>query len=170
MSENIIKALKTAIRIEKEGLRAYLKLAKETKDETSKNMFIILADDELTHLEILQEQLEEHAENNKWKKVQIEESQIQKIMPKIGENMIKRKGKEGIEQIDALKVAIQMEKDSMAFYTQQMNDIDDTAMKDLFRILAEMEEAHYKIQEAELDHIQGNGFWFNIQEFSLEAD
>ena len=35
--------------------------------------------------------------------------------------------------------------------------------------LVQMEESHYNIQQAELDHILGIGFWFDIPEFDLEA-
>jgi len=169
MSKNTIEILKMAIQMEKVGLRTYLKFAKETKNETGKNMFIVLAGDELDHADVLEDQLESQTENKTWKKIQIEESVIQKIIPKISKDVTKTKGEEGIEQIDALKIALQQEKDSINFYTRQMEEIDDPVAKDLFRQLAEMEESHYKIQQAELDHIQGTGFWFDIPEFDLET-
>ena len=52
-----IKALKTAIEVEDNGLVTFLKFARRTKDITGKNMFIRLAMDELEHRQILEKQL-----------------------------------------------------------------------------------------------------------------
>jgi hypothetical protein len=40
----------------------------------------------------------------------------------------------------------------------------------MYARLTEMEEAHYNLIQAELDHIKDVGFWFGIQEFTLEAN
>ena len=149
MSKNTVEILKMAIQMEKAGLRTYLKFAKDTNDEIGKNLFITLAGDELDHVDILEEHLESQVENRTWKNGQIEESLIQKIIPKISKYEIKIKGEE-IEQTDALRIALQQEKDSIDFYTRQIEETDDPAAKDLFQKLVEMEELHYKIQEAEL--------------------
>lgn len=150
MSKNTVEILKLAIQMEKAGLRTYMKFAKETKDEIGKNLFITLAGDELDHIDILEEQLESQVENRTWKNGHIEKSLIQKIIPKMSKNEIRIKGEEEIDQIDALKIAIQQEKDSIDFYARQMKATDDPAAKDLFQKLVEMEELHCKIQEAEL--------------------
>jgi len=34
--------------------------------------------------------------------------------------------------------------------------------------LAEMEDAHYKILEAEIDGIKGSGFWPGFPEFTMD--
>jgi hypothetical protein len=39
----------------------------------------------------------------------------------------------------------------------------------MFGRLAEMEEAHQALLQAELDSIHGDGFWFGLPEFTLES-
>jgi hypothetical protein len=36
--------------------------------------------------------------------------------------------------------------------------------------LAEMEEAHYELIQAEIDAIGNTGFWLGLREFSLEIE
>lgn len=165
-----IEGLRTAIQLEKEGLRAYLRFARQTKDETGKNMFIILASDEVDHMSILEKQLESHLEGGPWVKVETKDSDIQKILPRIREKAPKTEGKSGLHQVDALRMALDFEKRSMDFYTGQAGLTQDPVAKELFQKLARMEEAHYEIIQAELDSIGRTGFWFNVPEFSLELE
>jgi hypothetical protein len=39
----------------------------------------------------------------------------------------------------------------------------------LFGRFLEIEEAHAAIVQAEIDSVNGTGFWFDVMEFSLEA-
>jgi len=149
MSKKTVEILKMAIQMEKAGSRTYLKFAKEIKDEIGKNLFITLAGNELDHADILEEQLESRVKNRTWKNGKMEESLIRKIIPKINKNEIIIQEEE-IEHTDALKIALQQEKDSIDFYTRHMEETDDPAAKDLFRQLVEMEKSHYKIQQAGL--------------------
>jgi len=53
-SSDSVKILRTAIEVENNGLVTFLKFARQTKDETGKNMFIQLAMDEHEHRLILE--------------------------------------------------------------------------------------------------------------------
>lgn len=167
-NEEAIKAIKTAMEAEKNGLTAYLKYARETKDETGKNMFIILARDEVEHWNVLEKQLENLFENSKWVKTNIELSEIQRIMPKVRNKEKRIKGESGIDQLDALKTALDMELKAKEFYLENAEKVKDAIAKEMFIKIAAMEDAHYEIIQAELDSIKGLGFWFGIPEFSLE--
>jgi len=39
----------------------------------------------------------------------------------------------------------------------------------LFARFVEVEKGHTTIVQAEIDYVLGNGFWFDVMEFSLEA-
>ena len=54
--DKLIDNLRKAVEIEDNGLINYLKFARQTKDETGKNMFIRLAMDEHEHHIILEKQ------------------------------------------------------------------------------------------------------------------
>ena len=169
MSEEIISILKHGIEMEKKGLKEYLKFARRTKNETGKNMFIILASDEADHVQILEDQLEHYLENNSWRKIDIDESEIEKVISKISE-LAAKKGEGGVEQVDALRIAMAMEEKAIEFYKQGYDKADDSALKAMFKELIDMEDAHYKLQRAELDSVEGNSYWFDIPEFSLEME
>jgi len=169
MSEKLLSALRTAIEIENSGLETFLKFAKQTKDETGKNMFIQLALDEHQHRLILDKQLNKLLENGAWQAVEVPKSTIETIAPSIREKTQKIKGQSGLAEVDALNTALDLEKKAAGFFRDQANIVDEPAAKDLFNRLAQWEDTHYDIIQAELDSINNTGFWFDIPEFRMDG-
>lgn len=163
-----VKALKYAIRVEQTGLITYIKLARKTKDITGKNMLIGLARDEYYHMIALEKQMESLLERHQWTKVEIEESDIEKLVPKLTDYIGKIKGEKALSEEDALEVALSQEKQSIDFYKEQYEKTDNPVAKEMFKRLIEMEEAHYNLVLAQLDYIKKTGFWFGIPEFTME--
>ena len=168
-SSESITALKTAIEVEDNGLLTFLKFARQTKDTTGKNMFIRLAMDELEHRQILERQLNKLLEGGKWENVEVPKSEIEKISPTIREKQQRIKGESGLAEMDALNTALDLEKKAAAFFREKAELIDEPEAKSLFIRLAEWEDAHYDMIQAELDSIQGTGFWFGIPEFQMDG-
>jgi len=169
-NEEIIKALKFAIELEKMGLKTYLDLAKKTADDTGKSMFIWLAGEEFEHMRLLEDLLEKEAAHMPIGKLKVEEKKLSELVPRL-KGMEKRKSTRRAEahQIDALKAALEQEKKSRDFYREQAQKAEHPEVKQLFETLAEMEQAHYDLIQAQLDFIRGTGFWFGIPEFSVEG-
>jgi hypothetical protein len=67
-------------------------------------------------------------------------------------------------EVEALKIARDMEKQSIKFYT----DGAQGNLTPLFTELIEIEKEHLELLEAELDYVQRTGFWFDYFESSLE--
>ena len=164
--QEAVKALRYAIKVEQNGLITYIKLARKTKDITGKNMLIGLARDEFYHMITLEKQLESIVENHRWIKVDIEESEIEKLVPKISEYIGRIKGERALSEEDALQVALSQEKQSIDFYKEQYEKAQTPEAKEMFRRLIEMEESHYNLVLAQLDYIKKTGFWFGIPEFT----
>ncbi len=164
-----IKALKTAIEIEDQGLFNFLKFARQTKDTTGKNMFIRLAMDEHEHRRIIDKQLTNLMEGKPLVKVEIPKSEIERVAPTIREKQQKTRGESGLLEIDALNTALDLERNAAKFFREQANLVSDAEAKALFIRLAEWEDAHFDIIQAELDSIQGTGFWFGIPEFQMDG-
>ena len=169
MSAELVNALKTAIEIEKNGLVTFLKFAKQTKDETGKNMFIQLALDEDEHRSILEKQLNKLLEDGVWQEVEVPKSAIERVAPKIKEKTQKIKGQSGLAEVDALNAALDLERQAAKFFREKAELVDEAAAKDLFNRLAEWEESHFDIIQAELDAINNTGFWFGIPEFQMDG-
>lgn len=169
MSTLTLNALKTAIKIEENGLDKFLQYARETKDMTGKNMFIRLAMDEHEHRKILEKQLNSLMEGKKWEPVDVPNSEIENMLPLIREKTQKIKGSYGVAEIDALNTALDLEKKASEFFRQQADIVDEPEAKKLFIRLAEWEDAHFDIIQAELDAINHTGFWFGIPEFQMDG-
>jgi rubrerythrin len=164
-----VKALKTAIEVEDNGLFTFLKFARQTKDTTGKNMFIRLAMDELEHRRILDKQLTKLLEGGTWENVEVPHSEIEKIAPNIREKQQRTKGSSGLAELDALNTALDLEKKAAKFFREKAEIVEVPEARDLFIRLAEWEEAHFDLIQAELDSIQGTGFWFGIPEFQMDG-
>ncbi len=163
------QAVQTAMEVEDNGIIAFLRFARQTTDMSGKNMFIRLAMDEHEHRRILEKQLKKLVKDGKWQHVQILPSEIERLRPSISEKQQRTKGESGLAELDALQTALDLEKKSAKFYKEQAQQFDDAEAKTLFLRLAEWEEAHFDIIQAELDSIQKTGFWFGIPEFQMDG-
>jgi rubrerythrin len=165
-----IRALEIALSTEKNGLKTYIDFAYHTKDESGKNMFIRLAADEFEHMTILEKQRESIQEKECWITVKLEKSEIEKLTPALKEKIKKVKGTEGLDQMSALRTALDMEERAVRFYGEQAQISADPKAKDMYLRLVKMEQAHYELIQAEIDYIDKTGFWFDLREFSLEIE
>ena len=82
---------------------------------------------------------------------------------------MRRTGESGMAEIDALNTALDLEKKTADFFREQADSIDESEARALFKRLAEWEDAHYDIIQAELDSINRTGFWFGIPEFQMDG-
>ncbi|MFB0509671.1 MAG: ferritin family protein [bacterium] len=170
MDNSVIKALATALEAEKTGLINYLNFAYQIKDETGKNMFLRLAMDEFDHMRLLEQQEYSIQKEKCFLAVTIEPSAIEKLVPKLQDKDLRIRGKQGIDQLSALKTALELEDQAIKFYRAQAQTGTDLNAKAMFERLVEMEQAHYELLQAEIDAIEKTGFWFNLREFSLEIE
>ena len=72
----------------------------------------------------------------------------------------------GVE-LGLLRNALNLESETGSFYKRMVAELD-TEGQHLFQRFLEIEDAHYDLVQAQLDALQGNGFWYDYQEFSLE--
>ncbi|MDZ7339048.1 MAG: ferritin family protein [candidate division KSB1 bacterium] len=165
----VAKSLQTALAIEDQGLETYLKFARQTKDLTGKNMFIRLAMDEHEHRRIIERQLRHALEGQPLVPVQIPTSEVERIVPTIREKQLKTRGEAGLAEVDALNTALDLERKAAAFFRQQAEGAGDAEARAVFLRLAEWEDSHYDLIQAELDHINRTGFWLGIPEFQMDG-
>ncbi|UCF79203.1 MAG: ferritin family protein [Candidatus Eiseniibacteriota bacterium] len=164
-----LKSLRTAIEIEDNGLMTFLKFARETQVATGKNMFIRLAMDEHVHRKILDKQLSRLMEGEKWEAVEVPRSEIERIAPAIREKQQKTKGESGLAELDALKTALDLERKAAKFFREQAELVSEPEAKNMFLRLADWEDSHFDLIQAELDHINQTGFWMGIPEFKMDG-
>jgi rubrerythrin len=164
-------ALSKAIASEKLGIESYLRFARQTSNASGKDMFIRLAQDEFGHMNALEKELDRLQEGKPCLRIKIKQSDIEEIVPQLSDPESRIKAGQGTaDDLSALNIALDLERRAIAFYKKERSLSSDAAVKALYARLAEMEEAHYGLIQAELDHIKDMGFWFGVQEFSLEAE
>jgi rubrerythrin len=165
-------AIAIAIDFEKKVRDHYLRGAKDIPDPLGRKVFATLGREEQGHVDYLEHCLAE------WKKTgKVPDVPLRSILPK-GSRWIeaerKKLGANGKRaasrtELDALKVALQHEKEADAFYHKLVAELpaQDQA---LFSKFLEIEDGHLAIVQAQLDSVQGIGFWFDVAEFRLETE
>ncbi len=164
--ENI---LRIAIEVEINGMESFARFAEKTQNANGKKMFQRLAKDEKEHKDILEKQLEQLNKDGTWKEIQIPESKIEALIPKVREKEIRTKGEAKLGEINALNTALELERKSAQFYKDQANKVSDSRARQLFLSLAEWENSHYDLVQAELDSVNNTGMWFGIPEFRMDG-
>lgn len=148
---NDAEALKIAINIEEEGLEFYSILMKSTKDDKAKDVFSKLASAEKKHLALFQKvYLDITSPANP---VQGCEDYTVDLYLKdlVDTGIFTKKGEarrliaEIKTDIDALKIGIQAEKDSILYYTEAAKNTKYEAGRKAFEQLANEEKKHLKI-------------------------
>ncbi len=157
------------IEAEKVSLITYLGFALKTDDLSGKDMFLRLAIDEFSHMRILEEQRHGLCDARAcWREVRVERSEIEDLVPKLNDESLKVRGTSGMSAIDALNVALKAEDEAATYYRKHAEEVDDESARKMFRRLAETEEAHRQLIQAEIDYIEGTGYWFGVREYTPE--
>lgn len=166
-NKKMVDLFETAMNLEITGLKNYLRFARETENISGKNMFVILANDELDHYLLLKGLKEKYMEFGKFSSPQISSSIVEKLFPKISE--VSKSEKSKITDLDALNLALKLEENSREFYLDEAKKTKDPNLKDAFERLAQIEDGHYRLIRAEIDSITKSGFWMDIPEFTVET-
>lgn len=163
-------AIKTALQYENRVVGVYQDAAKSTLDAVGKRMFETLVRDEQSHVKYLEVKLEEwkrtgHVTPEKLATLVPSQERIEEGIKKLHAR-VETKSKEN--ELKLLKRALEVEIETGAFYKSVVRELPPEGQK-LFERFIEIEEGHQKIVRAEIDSVSGSGFWFDMQEFDLEA-
>ncbi len=164
-----VDALELAIERERGANKFYRKAAETTKDKYGKNMFHWLAKEELRHLAKLRQQLKSVLDTNsflEWKRrtAPINSEEFPSISEATG------KITADAAELDALRQAIQSEKDAIAFYKEAEESTPDLNGKNMFRALAREEKGHQELLEEELKWLTQARKYFTLHRFELRPD
>lgn len=172
VSMNLEEAIKVALDYENKVRDHYANGAKSIKDPHGKRVFETLAKEEQGHVDYLDHCLEQ------WNKAgKVDVSEIGMVVApgiewveKAREELAKRGDKRVADknEIELLKIAVKLEEKTSAFYESLVSELPADE-RQMFAKFLEIEKGHVSIVQAELDSVQGLGFWFDVREFSLEA-
>jgi len=143
--KNKLMALKTAIQLELDGEQFYTKAAQKTDHPYGKQLFERLAGEEKVHLRKIQEIYSSLDKQQKWPEdlgLTRMDSTIQTIFKEAGIELNK-KVKPSSDDLEALKIAMDMEEKSINLYDNLSKKADDPFEKRFFLMLSYEERGHY---------------------------
>jgi len=171
MAIGLDEAIKTAIEFEKKVYQVYADSKDKIADPVGQRIFKQLSLEEAQHVSYLQNRLDE------WKKnghINIQE--LSSVVPnkeriaegreRVFQSMQRREIP--TTEVEYLKGAFEVEKETSSFYRRMVSELTGEG-QELFSHFLEIEEGHVAIVQAEIDSVQGMGFWFDVMEFDLEA-
>jgi rubrerythrin len=170
---NLQEAIVIALDFEKKVRDHYLRGAKDIAEPMGKRVFAVLGKEEQGHVDYLEHCLAQWKKNGK-----VANAPLKSVLPPgvkwIAEEKKKlaaRKEKRVATktEVEALRIALQYEKEAAAFYHKLVAELPK-ADQPLFEKFLGIEDGHLTLVQAQLDAVQGIGFWFDVAEFRLEAE
>jgi rubrerythrin len=151
-----MNAIEIAIKMEKDAIDFYTEAAGKTKHPVGKKMFLSIAEDEKRHLQMLSQIFKEVG-------VKIDEVSPMKNMKTIFASMkdsMMQKIAATKDELEAFKIAMQMEKEGVEFYKKSEAEAQKEKEKALFARLIKEEEQHYAIFANTYNYMADTGNWF----------
>ncbi|MFW6000845.1 MAG: ferritin family protein [Halanaerobium sp.] len=150
-----------AIEFEQENQKFYNDFAEKSSNDSLKNVFLSLAEEEKKHEKIIRQMRDnkelDSVESDILPKAKKAFDEISKDLP---ENEILPE-----EQVDVYKKAIAIEEKSIEFYTEQAEKAENPEMKAAFERLAEEEKKHEKIMENITEMVNRPNTWLEDAEW-----
>lgn len=166
LEQAIISALDYEVRVRDH----YAKASHQTGDDRGKEVFGALADEEQRHVDYLESRLEQWRKTGKLNVGTMETTLPDPTWLKSGKAQMHKLSfdHDYSNEIAMLKDALKLEIEVSDHYRNLAEAIDGSGSL-MFRRFLEIEDGHTAIVQAEIDALQGDGFWFDLREFDLEA-
>jgi rubrerythrin len=169
---NLQEAIVVALEFERKVRDHYLRGAKDISDPQGQRVFATLGREEQRHVDYLDRCLAQWKETGKVPIVPLKsvfpegvkwiEEEKKKLSARAGERVATK------TELDALRTALRYEKEGDAFYHKLVSELPEEDQR-LFHKFIGIEDRHLALVQAQLDAVQGRGFWFDISEFIQEG-
>ncbi len=158
-----MNAIEISIKMEKDAISFYSEAAEKTGSPVGKKMFLTITEDEKRHLEMLSQIF-------RGLDITIEDVNPMKNMKTVFESMkdeMMQKIEATNDELEAFKIAMQMEKEGMEFYEKAVSEVTTEKEKALFERLVQEEQQHYNIFANTYNFLDDTGNWFMWEEHSI---
>jgi rubrerythrin len=158
-----MNAIDIAIRMEKDAIKFYTEASEKIKHPAGKKMLMSITEDEKRHMKMLAEIFREID-------IKIDEvspmKNVKTVFESMKDSMMKRIEATN-DELEAFKVAMQMEKEGIAFYQKAEAEAQKSKEKALFNRLIREEQEHYNIFANTYSFMTDSGSWFMWSEHSI---
>lgn len=160
-----MNSLEFAINMEHDGEKFYRKQAEINKDNSLKIVFLMLAEDEKRHGEILENKGNELAYKLIDSKIL---SGAKNVFKGIGN--FKKEFKDIPNQLDAYRFALEKESQSIDLYKKLSAEAKDDPSRELFEYLVGQEKDHFTTLEELVKIVQRPEEWVEDAEFGIREE
>ena len=152
-------ALELTLSIERRGYTFYTNASRKTKNGSGRVMFQRLAAEESDHLRRLQDEYRSLVQQNEWLKreparLPLSRKIADEIFPQ--KELLKVEVKEETSDLDALNIAMDLERRSHQFFKDFAEQISDANGRKIFMDFAKDEESHLRALRAEYQTLAGS--------------
>lgn len=167
----IEEAIKTALEFENKVEQTYREAMSKATDPAGKRVFETLAKEEQGHIQYLESRLTEWQKTGHLTLETLDTVVPSKAVIQQGVERLKREvdTHRGVntEELEMLQRALEVELETGAFYRRMVSELADEGQQ-LFQRFLEIEDGHATIVQAEIDSVQGLGYWFDVQEWKFQ--
>ena len=168
--KSIEEAIKTAIEYEEKIRDLYKEAADKIDDPSGQKTLRLLRDDEQGHVDYLYDRLRAWKETGSLSLVKLETlvPPVDRIKAGVKRIETRLTRKQSGTEKEILTRALNAEIETSRFYQKMVDEMPGEA-KPLFEEFLKIEENHIDYVQLELDCVSQNGYWFDFEEFDMEA-
>jgi len=158
-------ALEIALQMESDAVKFYTEASHKMMNPAGKKMFLAIAEDEKTHIEIISQIIKglrmTPRDVTPLKNVKtIFESMKNEMMKKIAASS---------DDMESFKVAMKMEQEGVDFYKKTLSKTTKEKEKTLLARLIKEEQQHYSMFSNTYNYLEKTGQWFLWEESPIRA-
>ena len=150
-----------AAKMEQEAIAFYRKCAEKTANPVGKKMFMSIAEDEQYHFECAVSMKESDLQFTPQAATPIED--MKKIFDEHKQEMLVQVPSTA-DELEALKIAMKMEEEAIAFYKKASALAANAKEKHFFDCLIKDEEEHFHVFQNTYSFLEDSGNWFMWEE------
>jgi len=150
-----------AAKMEQEAIAFYRQCAEKTANPVGKKMFLSIVEDEQYHFECAVRMKEDGRQFTPPATTPIED--MKKVFDEHKREML-TKVPSTADELEALKVAMEMEQEAIAFYKKASTLAANAEEKHFFDCLIKDEEEHFHIFQNTYSFLEDTGNWFMWEE------
>ncbi|MDE1890145.1 MAG: ferritin family protein [Planctomycetota bacterium] len=160
MSEDLKDIKSIALQMEIDGIKFYNDLAGKTLHPMGRAMFRSFVEDEKLHAKRLRALLSagKQAIQTKGKDAVDSRQRLLTIFQEMGDEL-KKRVTVNTNDIEAVRLAIEIEEKGVVFYEQAAKETNDGKEKETYRFLAGEEKTHYSILKNTLEYLENTELW-----------
>lgn len=169
--DEIVKALKAGMEIEKKGEAFYSKAAEKVENPHGQLTLNFLAREEREHYRFLEGLLASIKKGRAYGRLalpvrpRLKKEEILETMRRMGV-----KGRVPRENKEIINEAIKVEKKSMEFYESFLSEVKEEDNRKIFKTMVEEEQKHREWLEFIRDALEVHGYWYDLESyFALEG-